>query len=410
MQSVKPAAKAKVPQNDNVALKDAKLVYRACSMAFAQSVGCASPSEVIGRTDFDLLPKAVAQQQRALDVQALRSAKSDINTIRLGGRNTSVADAASAMIVRNPILADGNVVCGIDIRLVGGTSLNKSQGAPQVDYAELMREGRHGSIIISDNAVLFATEAAAETLGYRSAERLQSTAQLNDIFTPEQRIHLSRAALAESADPGRITRARVTARRRDGNGVTLITRAALVTWASAPAILLSFIEFNGSADASIQAGSTAKVQKPSKIASAIASSTKPAQAATVSSKTAATAATAAATTGTQSSTNSPSLATVAQRYHDFVKATADCFWEMDERLVFRMVSNQSAKVLGIENNHLVGRTFQQWLEMPANVNDASQWAARRALFVTAACRCTTPPINLKVIGQQSAMSPVRRAW
>ena len=172
MQSLRPAATVKKPQNDSVALKDASSVYRACSMAFAKSVGCASPDDVVGRSDFELLPEQVAKQQRALDVQTLQTAKADISTIRLVSQ-TNRAKTATAMIVRTPVLDNENRVCGIDVRLVGGPAINSAASAPQVDYANLMKEGLLGSIIINDHQVLFATDAAAHTLGYDSVEQLQ---------------------------------------------------------------------------------------------------------------------------------------------------------------------------------------------------------------------------------------------
>ena len=384
MQSVKPAAPVKTLQNDCVALKDTNLAYRACSMAFAQSIGCASPDEVVGRTDYDLLSKSSALRQRELDLHTLRSAKADINTLRLGG-HANQANAGTAMIVRTPVLGEANHVCGIDIRLIGGPSIHTARAAPQVDYGQLMKEGLQGSIIINDNKVLFATDEAAHTLGYDSVEQLKSTTQLNDLFTPEQRIHLSRAALAETADPARTTRARVTARRRDGRGVRLITRAAIITWGSAPAILLSLIDT--AVAQSVERKPVVKTQ-PLKESPPVGGDAKrmleqldELQRAVPLNNSRIDGGSGQASRQinrlnqalVQKPQESSSLAAVAQRYHDLVKATTDCFWEMDERLVFRMVSKPSKDVLGIENKQLVGRSFQQWLEMPANINDSAHW-------------------------------------
>ena len=90
-----------VSQNDSVALKDASLTYRACSIAYARSLGRLSPDEVIGRTDLDLLPEPIARQQMSLDTQILLSAKADIGTIRLGSSANQANTAA--MIVRTPV-------------------------------------------------------------------------------------------------------------------------------------------------------------------------------------------------------------------------------------------------------------------------------------------------------------------
>lgn len=360
------------PQNDSVALKDAQLVYRACSMAYARSLGCASPDEVIGRTDLDLLPETVARQQMLLDTQTLRSAKADISTIRLGN-SANDASSTAAMIVRTPVVGDGNVVHGIDIRLVGGPAIGQRRSAITVDYGLLVKEGLQGSLIVNDKHVLFANDAAAKTLGYDSVEQLQSTAVLHDLFTPEQLIHLNRAALTASTEPDKTTRARVTARRRDGQGVRLITRAALVNWGSSHATLLSFVDMGPSAQqppAAAPSDVASMRQRLDELQRTVAVNDGRAHA--VPTPTALTPA--ASNNPPTEAAGTSGLATVAQRYHDFVKATADCFWELDERLVFRFVSKQAESVLGTSLNHMVGRSFQQWLELPSNVNDANHWA------------------------------------
>ena len=70
-------------QSDRVALKDQHLVYRACSTAFARSLGKNSPDEIIGKTDFDIFPRQVAREQMALDSQTIFSAQADISAINL---------------------------------------------------------------------------------------------------------------------------------------------------------------------------------------------------------------------------------------------------------------------------------------------------------------------------------------
>jgi len=389
MQSVKTGA-ALTPQSDCVALKDATLVYRACSTAYAQSLGCASPDEVIGRTDLDLLPEAVARQQMSLDTQTLQSAKADISTIRLG-ESANQANASAAMIVRTPIVGDGDIVRGIDIRLVGSPSIGQRRSAITVDYELLVKEGLQGSLIINEHEVLFANDAAAKTLGFDNVHHLHSAALLDDLFTREQLIHLNRAALSEATDPARTMRARVTARRKDGHGVRLITRAALVNWGSTQATLLSFIDMGPAADRSFDARSdvipvpepgqasqmrerldalqadvgTGSAPLPAdlgvaKVASPAPSPVVPAIQGPVSAP-------------PQNVMDAAVLETNAERFRDFVKATADCYWELDERLVFRVISSQVKPVLGITEDQLVGRSFEQWLKTGENVNDENHW-------------------------------------
>jgi len=113
-------------QSDRVALKDNLLVYRACSMAYAQSLGFGSPDEVIGKTDFDLLPDDIARAQQTLDAQAVYSAQADISAIELGESKTA------AMIVRTPVFDVNGTVTGIDLRLIGGPSVNPPKSAVSV--------------------------------------------------------------------------------------------------------------------------------------------------------------------------------------------------------------------------------------------------------------------------------------
>lgn len=186
-------------QSDRVALKDEQLVYRACSRAFAHSLGFESPEQVIGKTDFDLLPDNVARAQYSLDSQAIYSAQSDIGTIQIGNNSTQT------MIVRTPVMSASGKVKGIDLCLIGGSVDDRSA--------------------VNENNKLIALRASE------------------------------------------------------------------------------------------------------------------------------------------------------QRYRHFAKASADFFWELDSNLMFRSVSDELEGVLGIPKEHLIGRTHQQILEHPANVNDAEHWQA-----------------------------------
>jgi len=321
-------------QSDRVALKDANLVYRACSMAFAQTIGWDSPNSIIGRTDMDLLPERVARAQMDLDTQTLRTAQADISTIRLGN-TTNLAEASAAMIVRTPVLSDDNIVRGIDIRLVGGPVLEPRSVVP-VDYELLVKEGLQGSLIMNDSQVLFANESAA--------------------------------SIANCAAD---TRTQVSARRRDGHAVQLFARVAMVNWGRTEATLLSFIDI-GPASV-IGAQSTTPTSAPT-TASTIAPTKE---------QTSAQSATAAEPT--LITKHAPQMreqldalqkaVAVNESAHSKMPAAsaADCFWELDERLAFRFLSQRVQAVIGVADDRLHGRTFQQWLELPANVNPTAHW-------------------------------------
>lgn len=324
-------------QSDRVALKDERLVYRACSMSYAQSLGFDSPDEVIGRSDFDLLPVETARAQLALDSQSIYSAQADISAITLGDNNTQ------AMIVRTPVFGVNGTVNGIDLRLIGGPSVMPPKSAVTIDYETLVNDGIQGSLIFSKNDVLFANENAARVLGFNSAQALSDRGRVSDLFSDADIARLTSASLDEIEQPVNQASKRLTisAITKDGQPLRLIARATHVQWGTTRATLLSFI------DVSVPAARHG-------VDSAIATST---------------------TTGTLA--NMPrevqELRVSEQRYRHFAKASADFFWELDAKLMFRYITEDLEQVLGIPREHLIGRTHQQLLEHPSNANEPEHW-------------------------------------
>ena len=360
--------------NERVALKDEHLVYRACSEAYARSLGVASPDEVIGRTDFDLLPNAVAREQMALDSRAIYLAQADIGTIALGAAGEA---GAQAMIVRTPVMTPEKTVRGIDIRLLGGarrpapgpvTALGTSadgasaareadESAPSpavtIDYRTLVNDGIQGSLIFADGDVLFANENAASVLGYPDATALVGAGRVAAILEPGELERVDRVALdeerAENLDErGTSRRLTLSARTGAGRRVRLIARAAHVRWGAARATLLSFVDVALPAE-----GHAANVGGLAALGDLARSATPVTPA------------------GLTASVRR--LRANEQRFRHYTRAVADFFWELDEKLVFRLVSDDCERVLGMPPEHLIGRTHRQLTEHPANVNEPEHW-------------------------------------
>lgn len=325
-------------QSDRVALKDDKLMYRACSMGFAQTLGFDSPDDVIGKTDFDLMAVETARTQLALDSQAIYSAQADISAIALEGDNNQ------AMMVRTPVFGADGKVTGIDLRLIGGPSITPPKSAVTIDYETLVNDGIQGSLIFSKNDILFANDNAARVLGFSNAQAMADQGELNDLFADAEIARLTTASIDAVENPAspQARRLTVSALTRDGQPLRLIARATHVQWGTTRATLLSFI------DVSIPA----------------ASNNVPSSALSV-------------TNGAIGAVNVPlevqELRASEQRYRHFARASADFFWELDSKLMFRYVTDDLERVLGIPREHLIGRTHQQLLEHPANINDVEQW-------------------------------------
>jgi len=334
--------------SDRVALKDEHLVYRACSMAFAQSLGFESPDEVIGKTDFDLLPTDDAREQLVLDSQAMYSAQADISAIELGPTKTP------AMIVRTPVLAANRQVRGIDIRLIGGPSVTPPRSAVTIDYQTLVNDGIQGSLIFGKNDILFANDLAAKVLGFSSAQSLTEKALLRDLFSDAVLARINTAAIETTeADPSSVgARLTVSATARDGRPVRLIARVTHVQWGSSRAILMSFV------DVAVQSSNESSGRNSGRSMAQMVGLG-------------------------DNSTHSHSadipaelqaLRSSEQRYRHFAHAAADFFWELDKNLTFRFVTDDLEQVLGVPREHLIGRNHRQLLEHPSNINDSEHWS------------------------------------
>ncbi len=326
--------------SDRVALKDDRLVYRACSMAFARSVGRQSPEDVIGKTDFDLFAGEVAREQMALDSQIMYSAEAGISTISLDNGEGSVR----AMIVRTPLVGADNQVRGIDIRLLGGPPMQQA-----LDYQALVNAGIQGSLILDGDGVLYANDVAAHVFGYPSAQALMDSASAADIFDAQE-LSLISGVVGERTDIATLPdsqRVNLRASSLTGSLVRLIAKVTRIHWGSAEAVLLSFVDVAITEQAEPASG-TSLVWPADVLNSQLADMKR--------------------------------IRANEQRYRHYASAAADFFWELDAKLTFRVASDGLVRVLGIAREHIVGRTLNQLLDHPANINEESHWAGHLALL------------------------------
>ncbi len=334
---------------DRVALKDERLIYRACSLAFARGLGCSTPEDVIGKTDFDLFPGELAREQMALDSKAIFSAQADISVIDFGAAKGG-AESHQLMIVRMPVMAENNLVRGIDIRLVDSPRSDTPSSVLTVDYKTLFNEGIQGSLIITKRSILFANENAAGALGYPSAQAMIEQAQVPDLFTDEQhRYKLTKlvegAFSVASANKERVS---LLARSRTGEMVRLIARVTQVQWGAVRAALLSFVDVAAAGMHHRSQQSRVVISHPDEQSSVAALPLKQID-------------------------ELRRLRINEQRFRHYVMAAADFFWELDSSLSFRVVSERLASSLGIPREYILGRTHAQLLDHPANINDKDHW-------------------------------------
>ena len=156
---------------------------------------------------------------------------------------------------------------------------------------------------------------------------------MSDIFSdPEHREALNNV-IADLSVSGSHQRVNLLARSRTGRLVRLIARINHVQWGASRATLLSFVDV--------------ALGDPAPMNTSLAGPVLPA----------------------------PQMEELKQlrlnemRYRHYASAAADFFWELDSQLVFRVVSEGLADVLGMPRELVLGRSLRQLLDHPANIND-----------------------------------------
>jgi len=362
--------------DDRVALKDDRLVYRACSMAYARSLGVASPDEIVGKTDFDLFPRAVAREQMALDSRAIHSGQSDIGTLPLSAR--AGEGIGRAMIVRTPLMTPSRDVKGIDIRLLGGPLVDDSTPEEAVDYRTLVSNAIQGSLIFAGDEILFANENAARVLGYPGAALLVDEGSVSEVFSTDERARIANALrrIREAELEERRVNARLTltASTRFDEQVRLIARGTPVQWGALSATLLSFVDValpdrrrRPLTDRLFTARAMPPVATvaPASARRQLASSRKDLAGSAESNV--------VVTEQLTAADRLKQLRASEQRFRHYARAGADFFWEIDGALMFRSVSAEIETVFGVPREHLIGRTHRQLADHPASADEASHW-------------------------------------
>lgn len=320
---------------ERVALKDERLVYRACSLNFARSIGFDSPDQIIGLTDFDLFSGETAREQMALDSQTLFTGQADISTMTIS-RQDGELEPRQLMVVRTPLLDDKDRVRGIDIRLLGGSSVTVPKAVITIDYQTLVNEGIQGSLIVSKDTILFANERAASVLGYPSAQHLVDQGRVTDIFaTQNLMLAESDGSLGrQSAElPATV---HLKAMRKNSGPIEIVCRIIDVQWGASRATLMSFVDVSALRDQYQAAFSSTALTIPQQLELKRARASE-------------------------------------ARFRHYVKSASDFFWEMDSSWTFRIVSDGLCQALGIPREHLLSRTHSQLLAHPANINSEVHW-------------------------------------
>ena len=330
---------------ERVAVKDMQLVYRACSSSFAEALGYSSPDLVIGRTDFDLLPRDLASQQLMIDNRVVSTAVADIHALALEN------DRVDQIILRSPILSEQGKVNGIDIRLLDGPV---SEVPQQPDFQSLLDHGLQGTIVLRGETPLFLNQTAREIFELTSIASRSDLDNLKHQFATEDWHRLCRRVEADALSKANNLPARLVLNISvSGIRKLLLADIDKIDWQGSPAAVLSVVD--------ITEHKTPEPKPPAQDANALA-----ADLAVVSQ----------ALGGQRSLNQAEKLE--QDRFRHYATASADFFWETDNALCFSRISPEIKTVLGVGAGSLIGRTHQELMELTGEitgeVNEPDRWA------------------------------------
>ncbi len=322
---------------ERVAVKDMQLVYRACSSSFAQALGYDSPDLVIGRTDFDLLPRDLATRQLMIDKRVTENAVPDINALAL-------EDAMGQVILRSPILSEQGKVNGLDIRLLDGpvSSLPQAQ-----DYQSLVNLGLQGTVVLRGESPLFLNQSARTIFELDSSRFGSDLDGLKRQFAQEDWNRLCRRVAADTLEkPNNLPARLVLNICVSGINKVLLADIDKISWQGEPAAVLSVVDVTAQKLVT-RSAAPAVVNTPVNLP--------------------------AAQPGVASQKLNQAQQLERDRYRHYAKASADFFWETDENLHFSRISPEIETALGVEVGSLIGRTHEDLLSRAGDANDSASW-------------------------------------
>lgn len=336
---------------ERVAVKDRQLVYRACSSSFAKALGYSSPDLVIGRTDFDLLPRDLATRQLMIDKRVADNAVSDINALVLED------NVSGQIILRSPILSEHGEVKGIDIRLLDGPVASLPQAH---DYQTLVNRGLQGTIVLRGESPLFLNQSARIIFELDSSQAGTNLDGLQRQFAPEDWNRLCRRVAADTLSSQNHLPARVVL-NICVNGISKVLLADIdrISWQGEPAAVLSVVDITAQRAANPATAAANANTETETVVNAIAKPVAPAPA------------------GLRADSRGEALSQAQQlerdRFRHYARASADFFWETDQNLCFSRISPEIETALGVEVGSLIGRTHEDLLSRAGDANDSDSW-------------------------------------
>ncbi|MEI6308908.1 MAG: PAS domain S-box protein [bacterium] len=149
-------------------LKGRDLTYLACNESYAANHGM-KPSEIFGRSDYDLYPRELAEKYRAEDLRILETGLSET----IEGRYVKDGQERHGQTIKSLFRDQSGKVIGILGTFWDISELKQAERALQKSeekYRALVENANEAIIVIQDGALKFANSKASKLLGYSLEE------------------------------------------------------------------------------------------------------------------------------------------------------------------------------------------------------------------------------------------------
>ncbi|MCP4683901.1 MAG: PAS domain S-box protein [bacterium] len=207
--------------------KDRNLVYTGCNRLFAQDAGLQSPDEVVGKTDYDMLWKPVADRYRADDRKVI-----DAGMLKLGYEEPQTTEDGQTLWLRTSKVpfrdADGNII-GVLGNYEDVTERRKAAVALEKSEATLdgvLQTAPVGIGLLRDWTLQWSNDRLSRISGYSQQEMIEmGPAQL---FETEEDFWRVQGVLKHDIKKHGLGTVETTWRRKDGRFVDLMMHFARV--------------------------------------------------------------------------------------------------------------------------------------------------------------------------------------
>ena len=218
-----------------VAWKNEQLVYCGCTGEFAALLGVESVSDVIGKTDHDLMSGADVKRNVALDRNVLSS---NIDMTCRGYLSTSEGAEIDVLVRVSSISGEAKGAAKLEITVIDFVIDLEEQETGSETYKKVLDQLDMGVFICDDARAIYANQKCADMLGYSIDEILA----LDDVF--QLIVSADRSRIEQNASQQRRQSYELAVTHKNGGELLLEVSTSLLLWNDRPVTQVSLTDIS----------------------------------------------------------------------------------------------------------------------------------------------------------------------